>query len=36
MTRSSFVDVALVGKSASQIRALHFHRDREFLHGPEL
>jgi len=24
-------DSDLVGKSASQVRALHFHRDREFL-----
>jgi hypothetical protein len=24
-------DGDLVGKSASQVRALHFHRDREFL-----
>jgi hypothetical protein len=27
-------DGDLVGKSASQLRALHFHRDREFLQSP--
>jgi hypothetical protein len=28
-------DGDLVGKSASQVRALHFHRDREFLQSRE-
>ena len=28
-------DGDLVGKSESQVRALHFHRDREFLQRPD-
>jgi hypothetical protein len=28
-------DGDLVGKSASQVRALHFHRVREFLQRPD-
>ena len=28
-------DGDLVGKSASQVRALHFHRDREFLQSSD-